>query len=112
MDPHGPGPARGAGACRCGSRRRPGWARACAASAARPVSRGCAWLDTGTQDSLLEASQFVEALDKRQGMKVSCIEEIAFRMGYIDILQLKKLANDISNSSYGKYLDKVINENS
>ena len=76
------------------------------------MSRGFAWLDTGTQDSLLEASQFVQTLDKRQGMKVSCIEEIAFRMGYIDILQLKKLANEMSNSSYGKYLEKVINENS
>ena len=78
----------------------------------KKMSRGFAWLDTGTQDSLLEASQFVRTLDKRQGMKVSCIEEIAFRMGYIDILQLKKIANDMSNSSYGKYLDKVINENS
>ncbi len=78
----------------------------------RKMSRGFAWLDTGTQDSLLEAAQFVRTLDKRQGMKVSCIEEIAFRMGYIDILQLKKIANDMSNSSYGKYLFKVINENS
>ena len=58
------------------------------------------------------SSPFVRTLDKRQGMKVSCIEEIAFRMGYIDILQLKKIANDMSNSSYGKYLFKVINENS
>ncbi len=78
----------------------------------KKMSRGFAWLDTGTQDSLLEASQFVQTLDKRQGMKVSCIEEIAFRMGYIDILQLKKLANEMSNSSYGNYLEKVINENS
>ena len=78
----------------------------------KKMSRGFAWLDTGTQDSLLEAAQFVRTLDKRQGMKVSCIEEIAFRMGYIDILQLKKIANDMSNSSYGKYLFKVINENS
>tara|TARA_Y100000816_G_scaffold257037_1_gene210941 strand:+ start:339 stop:1220 length:882 start_codon:yes stop_codon:yes gene_type:complete len=78
----------------------------------KKMSRGFAWLDTGTQDSLLEASQFVQTLDKRQGMKVSCIEEIAFRMGYIDISQLKKLANRMRNSSYGKYLEKVINENS
>ena len=78
----------------------------------KKMSRGFAWLDTGTQDSLLEAAQFVRTLDKRQGMKVSCIEEIAFRMGYIDILQLKKIANGMSNSSYGNYLNKVINENS
>ena len=76
------------------------------------MGRGFAWLDTGTQDSLLEASLFVQTLEKRQGMKISCIEEIAFRMGYIDRSQLKILANNISNSSYGKYLDKVIKENS
>ncbi len=76
------------------------------------MGRGFAWLDTGTQDSLLEASQFVQTLEKRQGMKISCIEEIAFRMGYINILQLKVLANNMRNSSYGKYLQKVIKENS
>ena len=78
----------------------------------KKMSRGFAWLDTGTQDSLLEASQFVQTLDKRQGMKVSCIEEIAFRMGYINILQLKILASEMTNSSYGEYLEKVIKENS
>ena len=76
------------------------------------MGRGFAWLDTGTQDSLLEASQFVQTLEKRQGMKISCIEEIAFRMGYINILQLNVLANNMRNSSYGKYLHKVIKENS
>lgn len=76
------------------------------------MGRGFAWLDTGTQDSLLEASLFVQTLEKRQGMKISCIEEIAFRMGYIDRSQLKILANNIGNSSYGKYLDKIIEENS
>ena len=76
------------------------------------MGRGFAWLDTGTQDSLLEASLFVQTLEKRQGMKISCIEEIAFRMGYIDRSQLKILASNISNSTYGKYLDKVIKENS
>ena len=55
------------------------------------MGRGFAWLDTGTHDSLLEASQFVQTLEKRQGMKISCIEEIAFRMGYIDIKELQKL---------------------
>ena len=74
------------------------------------MGRGFAWLDTGTQDSLLEASLFVQTLEKRQGMKISCIEEIAFKMGYINRSQLKILAKNMSNSSYGKYLDKVINE--
>ncbi len=76
------------------------------------MGRGFTWLDTGTQDSLLEASLFVQTLEKRQGMKISCIEEIAFRMGYIDRFQLKILVNSMSNSSYGNYLDKVIKENS
>ena len=70
------------------------------------MGRGFAWLDTGTQDSLLEASQFVQTLEKRQGMKVSCIEEIAFRMGYIDKVQLETLGNNI-NSPYGQYLIKI-----
>ena len=78
----------------------------------KKMGRGFTWLDTGTQDSLLEASLFVQTLEKRQGMKISCIEEIAFRMGYIDRSQLKILANNMSNSSYGEYLDKVIKENS
>ena len=76
------------------------------------MGRGFAWLDTGTQDSLLEASLFVQTLEKRQGMKISCIEEIAFRMGYINKSQLKILTSNMSNSPYGKYLDKVIKESS
>tara|TARA_Y100001970_G_C14230053_1_gene858013 strand:- start:2277 stop:3158 length:882 start_codon:yes stop_codon:yes gene_type:complete len=76
----------------------------------KKMGRGYAWLDTGTQDSLLEASQFVQTLEKRQGMKVSCIEEIAFRMGYIDKAQLETLGNNMINSSYGKYLIKIIKE--
>jgi len=71
------------------------------------MGRGYAWLDTGTHDSLLEASQFVQTLEKRQGMKISCIEEIAFRMGYIDKDQLKSLGNKMKNNQYGKYLLKV-----
>jgi len=71
------------------------------------MGRGYAWLDTGTHDSLLEASQFVQTLEKRQGMKISCIEEIAFRMGYIDKNQLKSIGNKIKNNQYGKYLLKV-----
>ena len=71
------------------------------------MGRGFAWLDTGTQDSLLEASQFVQTLEKRQGMKISCIEEIAFRMGYIDKVQLEIIGNDMGNSPYGQYLIKI-----
>ena len=71
------------------------------------LGRGYAWLDTGTHDSLLEASQFVQILEKRQGVKISCIEEIAYRMGYIDKTQLLKLAGEMENSSYGNYLMKI-----
>ena len=73
------------------------------------MGRGYAWLDTGTHDSLLEASQFVQTLEKRQGMKISCIEEIAFRMGYIDKEQLRALGNKMGNNQYGQYLLKVAN---
>ena len=73
------------------------------------MGRGYAWLDTGTHDSLLEAAQFVHTLEKRQGMKISCIEEIAFRMGYIDKNQLQLLANTMKNNQYGQYLLKVAN---
>ncbi len=75
------------------------------------MGRGFAWLDTGTQDSLLEASQFVQTLEKRQGMKISCIEEIAFRMGYIDNNQLERLGNRMKNNPYGQYLLKAAKEN-
>ena len=71
------------------------------------MGRGYAWLDTGTHDSLLEASQFVQTLEKRQGMKISCIEEIAYRMNYIDKDQLKALGNEMANNPYGKYLLKI-----
>ena len=71
------------------------------------MGRGYAWLDTGTHDSLLEASQFVQTLEKRQGMKISCIEEIAFRMGYIDKTQLISLGNEMANNQYGQYLLKI-----
>ena len=65
---------------------------------------GRAWLDTGTPDSLLEASHFIQTIEKRQGLKVACPEEIAFRMGYISAAQLAKLARSLGNNSYGKYL--------
>jgi len=75
------------------------------------MGRGYAWLDTGTHDSLLEATQFVHTLEKRQGMKISCIEEIAFRMGYIDNNQLKSLAYKMKNNQYGQYLLKIVDSN-
>ena len=67
------------------------------------MGRGYAWLDTGTHDSLLEASQFVQTLEKRQGMKISCIEEIAYRMDYIDKDQLRRLGEEMANNPYGQY---------
>ncbi|MFT7237148.1 MAG: glucose-1-phosphate thymidylyltransferase [Cyclobacteriaceae bacterium] len=72
------------------------------------LDRGTAWLDTGTLDSLLEAGQFVHAIEKRQGLKVSCIEEIAFRMGFIDGNQLENLAGPLVKSGYGKYLMNIL----
>jgi len=71
------------------------------------LGRGYAWLDTGTHDSLLEASQFVQILEKRQGVKISCIEEIAYRMGFIDKDKLLKLAQKMKNNSYGEYLIRL-----
>ena len=71
------------------------------------LSRGYAWLDTGTHDSLLEASQFVQILEKRQGVKISCIEEIAFRMNYIDRNCLLKLGEKMKNNRYGQYLISI-----
>ena len=68
------------------------------------LGRGLAWLDTGTHDSLLEASNFIATLEKRQGLKASCIEEIAYKRGYIDKIQLLKLAESMKNSQYGEYL--------
>lgn len=68
--------------------------------------RGYAWLDMGTFDSLIDASVFVKTIEERQGQKIGCIEEVAYRMGYIDVMQLKKIA-DSMNTSYGDYLRKV-----
>ena len=74
------------------------------------LGRGIAWLDTGTHDSLLEASNFISTLEHRQGLKVACPEEIAYRLGYIDAEQLRTLAARIAKSSYGKYLLRIIEE--
>lgn len=68
------------------------------------MGRGTAWLDTGTHDSLLHAALFIETIEKRQGLKVCCPEEVAFRMGYINEAQLRKLAAPLQKSGYGKYL--------
>jgi glucose-1-phosphate thymidylyltransferase len=72
------------------------------------LGRGVAWLDSGTYDSLLAASQFVQTLELRQGLKVACIEEIAFLKGFIDAAQLTRLADRCANSSYGAYLRQVL----
>lgn len=74
------------------------------------MGRGSAWLDTGTLDSLLDAANFVAAIEKRQGLKVCCPEEVAYRMGYIDAEQLEKLAAPLTKSGYGDYLLKVIRD--
>ena len=74
------------------------------------LGRGFAWLDTGTHESLLEASNFIETIEKRQGLKISCIEEIAYRMGYIDANQLKCLAEPLCKNGYGQYLLQIFKE--
>lgn len=73
------------------------------------LGRGFAWLDTGTYDSLLDAGQFVETIEKRQGLKIACLEEICFQKGYINKTDLINLAKPMKNSSYGEYLLKIAN---
>lgn len=73
------------------------------------MGRGYAWLDTGTHDSLLEAGQFIATLEKRQGLKVACPEEIAFRSGWIDAAQLEALARPMLKNGYGQYLMQIVN---
>jgi glucose-1-phosphate thymidylyltransferase len=75
-----------------------------------PMGRGYAWLDTGTHESLLEAAHFIETIEKRQGLKVACPEEIAFRQGYIGARQLRALAAPLARSGYGEYLLRVLSE--
>ena len=76
------------------------------------MGRGYAWLDTGTHDSLLEASQFIATLENRQGLKVSCPEEISYRRGWINASQLERLAAPLSKNGYGQYLQRVLKEKS
>jgi glucose-1-phosphate thymidylyltransferase len=74
------------------------------------LSRGVAWLDTGTFESLLQAAQFVEVIENRQGLKIGCIEEVAYRMNFIGAQQLEKIAKPLVKSGYGQYLLNMIND--
>ncbi|MEW5791499.1 MAG: glucose-1-phosphate thymidylyltransferase RfbA [Pseudomonadota bacterium] len=74
------------------------------------LGRGSAWLDTGTHESLLAASQFIETIEQRQGLKVACPEEIAYRMGYIDAAQVERLAQPLKKNGYGQYLLRMLQE--
>ncbi len=74
------------------------------------LPRGTAWLDTGTFDSLMQASQFVQVIEQRQGIKIACIEEIAYRKGFISAGQLKELAKPLLKSGYGQYLERVLEQ--
>lgn len=74
------------------------------------MGRGMAWLDTGTHDSLIEASSFIQTIEKRQGLKIACLEEIAYRMRFIDASQLEVMANKYAKNGYGQYLKQVLIE--
>jgi glucose-1-phosphate thymidylyltransferase len=74
------------------------------------LGRGFAWLDTGTHESLADATNFVRTIENRQGLKIGCIEEIAYRMGFIDLPHLEQLAGRLSKSSYGEYLVRIVQE--
>jgi glucose-1-phosphate thymidylyltransferase len=74
------------------------------------LGRGMAWLDTGTHESLLDASNFIEVIENRQGLKIGCVEEVAFRAGYIDADQLERLAAPLRQTGYGEYLMRIANE--
>lgn len=74
------------------------------------MGRGHTWLDAGTHESLLEASQFIQIIEQRQGLRIACVEEVAYRLGYIDSRQLERLASTMENSSYGMYLRAILQE--
>jgi glucose-1-phosphate thymidylyltransferase len=75
-----------------------------------PMSRGMAWLDTGTHETLLEAAQFIETIERRQGLKIACPEEVAYRMGFVTADALRELAKPLAKSGYGEYLLRVLSE--
>jgi len=74
------------------------------------MGRGTAWLDTGTHESLLEAANFIEVIEKRQGLKIACIEEISYMNGYISVDQLRYLAEPLKKNAYGQYLLSLLKE--
>jgi len=74
------------------------------------LGRGIAWLDTGTHESFAQATNFIQTIEERQGLKIACLEEIAFRMGYISAEKLERLSKSMKNSSYGNYLARILNE--
>ena len=73
-----------------------------------PLGRGIAWLDTGTHEALLQASTFIQTLEERQGLMVACVEEIAYRMGYITSADVLRLARPMRDNSYGEYLRRLV----
>jgi glucose-1-phosphate thymidylyltransferase len=75
-----------------------------------PMGRGMAWLDTGTHETLLEAAHFIETIERRQGLKIACPEEVAYRMGFIGPEDLRRLAEPLAKSGYGNYLLRVLEE--
>ena len=74
------------------------------------MGRGFAWLDTGTCDSLLHAATFVQTVEERQGLKIACVEEVAFQMGLISAAELRRLAQPLLKSAYGQYLESILRE--